>query len=59
MLISPVSSFAAIMRSNADTDRLTRLACFWNVLGLRSAKARLVFFEAVAKLLKPLLEATI
>src|SRR2546427_7057336 len=42
--ISPDSSFAATRRRKADTERLSRSACFRNVFRVRSSKARLVFF---------------
>src|SRR2546421_410678 len=42
--ISPDSSFAATKRRKAETDRLSRSACFRNVFRVRSSKATLVFF---------------
>src|SRR2546425_5389020 len=42
--ISPDSSFAATKRRKADTERLSRSACFRNVFRVRSSKATLVFF---------------
>src|SRR5438309_4988041 len=42
--MSPDSSFAATRRRQADTERLSRSACFRNVFRVRSSKATLVFF---------------